>query len=296
MVVSTLTGTATAQPKVVVTIKPVHALLLQIMRGVAEPTLLVRGSSSPHTYALIPSDVMALSHADVFVRVSPATEPFTQKLAGTLSSHVEVVTLIDTPGLKLFATRQGPIFNRAGTLYRVHQAGSIDGHAWLDPSNAQVMVEHLARVLSSKDPANAETFRSNANALKNRLDDLTAELNRVLEPVATRPYVVSHDALQYFERRFRLNAVGSIAISPEIPPSGKRLVQLRESMKSVDVACVFAEPQTNGGLIGAVVEGTGARVGTLDPEAIALAPGPDLYFRHLRSLAADLTRCLATPV
>jgi zinc transport system substrate-binding protein len=67
-------------------------------------------------------------------------------------------------------------------------------------------------------------------------------------------------------------------------------------MKSVDVACVFAEPQTNSGLIGAVVEGTGARVGTLDPEAIALAPGPDLYFSHLRSLAADLTRCLATPV
>jgi zinc transport system substrate-binding protein len=121
MVVSTLTGTATAHPKVVATIKPVHALLLQIMAGVAEPTLLVRGSSSPHTYALTPSDVMALSHADVVVRVSPAIEPFTQKFAGTLSSHVEVVTLIDTPGLKLFATRRGPIFNRAGTLYHAHQ-------------------------------------------------------------------------------------------------------------------------------------------------------------------------------
>jgi ABC-type Zn2+ transport system substrate-binding protein/surface adhesin len=33
----------------------------------------------------------------------------------------------------------------------------------------------------------------------------------------------------------------------------------------------------------------------LDPEAINLAPGPDLYFTLLRTLAADLTRCLTTP-
>jgi zinc transport system substrate-binding protein len=60
--------------------------------------------------------------------------------------------------------------------------------------------------------------------------------------------------------------------------------------------CVFAEPQFNSNIIGTVVEGTGARVGTLDPEAINIAPAPDLYFTLMRTLAADLTRCLATPV
>jgi zinc transport system substrate-binding protein len=44
-----------------------------------------------------------------------------------------------------------------------------------------------------------------------------------------------------------------------------------------------------------VVEGTGARVGTLDPEAIKLTPSPDLYFTLMRSLAADLTHCLSMP-
>ena len=68
------------------------------------------------------------------------------------------------------------------------------------------------------------TFKRNADAL-------TAKARRAgepsshgqLQPVAGKPYIVFHDALQYFERRFGLNVVGAIAISPEIPPSGKRL-------------------------------------------------------------------------
>jgi len=281
---------------VVVTIKPVHALVHEVMRGVGEPILLVRGSSSPHTYALTPSDAMVLNHADVFIRVSPAIEPFTQRAVGALPGNVEVVTLMEAPGLKLLASRRGPIFGHNVLPVGAYDARTIDGHAWFDPANAHAMVEHIARVLSAADPTHATVFRFNADALKGRLDDLAAELDGLLTPVAARPFVVFHDALQYFEHRFRLNSVGSISISPDIPPSGKRLLELRQRIKTEGVVCVFAEPQFGTGLIGTVVEGTGARVGTLDPEAINIPPAPDLYFTLMRSLAADLTRCLSTPV
>jgi zinc transport system substrate-binding protein len=65
---------------VVVTIKPVHALEAGVMRGIAEPKLLVRGTSSPHTYALRPSDAAALYEAAILFRVSPQLEPFTPKI------------------------------------------------------------------------------------------------------------------------------------------------------------------------------------------------------------------------
>ena len=288
-------ATAAAQPKVVVTIKPVHALVLEIMRGVAEPTLLV-ASSSPHTYAITPHAAVALNHASLFIRVSPTIEPFTEKLVAALPPSVEVVTLVDVPGLELLGMRRGPGFDRDASLLHAHAAGAIDGHVWLDPANARVMVAHIARVLSRADPAHAERFASNARALDVKLEALAAELAGVLEPVADRPYVVFHDAMQYFERRFRLSPVGSIAISPDIPPSGRRLLELKHRMKAAGVVCVFAEPQLPAGLVATVVEGTGARVGTLDPEAIALAPSADLYFRLMRGLAADVTRCLSTPV
>jgi zinc transport system substrate-binding protein len=101
--------------------------------------------------------------------------------------------------------------------------------------------------------------------------------------------------MHYFERRFGLNAIGSISVSPETPPSAARLVELRRKLKATGAQCAFAEPKFSTALVTAVVQDSGARVGVLDPEGINLAPGPDLYFTLLRTLAADLTRCLTTP-
>jgi zinc transport system substrate-binding protein len=171
----------------------------------------------------------------------------------------------------------------------------VDGHAWLDPENAKAMVAYIAEILSRKDPAHSDAFRSNAQDLRQRLELLRRELEQTLTPIADRPYVVFHDAMHYFERRFGLNAVGSISVSPEIPPSAARLIELRKRLRTAGAQCAFAEPKFSTALVSAAVEGTGVRVGMLDPEAINLAPGPDLYFTLLRTLAADLTRCLTMP-
>jgi len=267
-----------------------------VMRGVAEPKLLVRGSSSPHTYALSPSDAAALYSAAVFFRVSPQLEPFTYRIARALPKEVQVVSLVEAPGLELLAVRRGQAFEREGT--HAEHAGSVDvsdGHAWLDPENAKVMVAYIAEILSRKDPAHADAFRSNAQDLRQRLELLRRELEQTLTPIADRPYVVFHDAMHYFEQRFGLNAVGSISVSPEIPPSAARLIELRKKLRVAGAQCAFAEPKFSTALVSAVVEGTGVRVGILDPEAINLSAGPDLYFTLLRTLAADLTRCLTTP-
>ena len=72
---------AAAELKVVVTIKPIHSLVTQLMVGIGEPTLLVDGAASPHSFALKPSGVRAIDAADVLIRVSPTLEPFTVKIA-----------------------------------------------------------------------------------------------------------------------------------------------------------------------------------------------------------------------
>jgi zinc transport system substrate-binding protein len=254
--------------------------------------LLVRGSS-PHSYALTPSDTAALYDAAVFFRVSPQIEPFTPKIMQVLPKEVQVVSLLDTPGLELLAARRGPAFERNSS-----HAGApdfVDGHAWLDPENAKAMVAYVAEILSQKYPTHAAAFRSNAGGLRQRLEMLKHELEQTLKPIADRPYVVFHDAMHYFEKRFNLNAVGSISVSPEIPPSAGRLIELRRRLRAVSAQCAFAEPQFSMALVSTLVEGTGARVGMLDPEAINLAPGPDLYFSLMRTLAADLARCLTMP-
>src|SRR5262245_29637901 len=112
VVVSSSISTAAwaAELKVVVTIKPLHALVAQVMSGVGAPELLVKGSASPHSYALKPSEARALNNADLFFRVSETVEAFTAKVVRSLPKRVEVVTLEEAPGMKLLALRTGATF------------------------------------------------------------------------------------------------------------------------------------------------------------------------------------------
>ena len=295
-----LAGTpAAAATKVVVTIKPLYALVAGVMAGVGRPQMLVKGSASPHLYALKPSDLAALYGADLVFRASTATEPFSVRLTQALPRQVELVTLQEAPGIALLERRTGVLFEAAGAGVR-HAHGAdgtkaFDGHIWLDPDNAKAMVDRIEQALSAKDPVNADVFKTNAVALKRRLDGLRAELQSALEPLAGKPYVVAHDAFQYLERRYSLNVVGAISLSPELAPSAKRLSELRQKILSLGAVCVFAEPQVDRRLIDNLIEGTLARTGTLDPEGFALEPEPNLYFTLMRKLAEDLRACLLPP-
>ena len=82
---------AAGEHKVVVTIKPVHALVASVMAGVGMPELLVKGTASPHAYSLRPSEVRALHNADLFFRMSASLEPFTVKVVKSLPRRVRIV-------------------------------------------------------------------------------------------------------------------------------------------------------------------------------------------------------------
>jgi zinc transport system substrate-binding protein len=286
---------AEAGVRVVATTKPIHALIARVMAGIGSPSLLIKGPQSPHTYALKPSDVRTLNEADLFFRMSETVEPFTVKVVHALPKTLRVVALQDAPGVRLLPVRsQVGDPDVDGFAYESPDPRAVDGHTWLDPDNARAMVERIESALGAYDPAGAPTYRSNARALKADLVALAAELEERLRPVAQKGYIVYHDALQYFERRFGLTPAGAISIRAEVPPSAKHLTALRGKIRAGHVACVFTEPQDGGRVVRAVIEGSDAQVAMLDPEALLLEPGPELYFTLMRKLATELTRCLAS--
>ncbi|MEQ1696827.1 MAG: zinc ABC transporter substrate-binding protein [Hyphomicrobiaceae bacterium] len=291
--------------KVVVTSKPIHSLAAAVMDGVGVPKLLVEGSASPHSFALKPSGASAINAADVFFRVSGTVEPFSEKISAALPASVALVTLAETPGLTLLDRRTGATFDEH-EAHAGHDTpaghgdhdddtvahGAKDGHVWLDPENAKLMAGKIASVLSEKDPSHAAAYAANATKLGTRIDALSAEIAAQTKPVAGRPFIVFHDAYQYFEKRFGLQAAGSITVSPDVQPSAKRLSALRKKIGKLDAACVFAEPLFQPKLVAAVTEGTKARAGTLDPEGTSLDAGSELYFTLMRTMAANLVGCL----
>ena len=122
-------------------------------------------------------------------------------------------------------------------------------------------------------------YKANADALRTGLAALAAELDRDLAPIARRPYIVFHDATQYLERRYGLNVVGSISVSPEVPASGKRLTELRRKIDELGAVCVFAEPQFDTRLVDNLIEGTPRASARSTPRAAGWSRGPSSISR-----------------
>lgn len=304
---------AAALDGVVASIKPVHSLVAAVMEGVGTPALIVRGAGSEHVHSLRPSDAEALEKASVVFRVGEGMETFLNGPLKTLAAGARVVSLEDAPGLEKLAFREGGPFEAHahgdghdrddGDAHESeghghdhdhdHDRDAHDLHIWLDPLNARAMVAEIARVLAEADPGNAMRYLANAQAYSARIDALAAEIGALVEPVRRRPAVVFHDAYQYFEKRFGVNVVGSITVSPEVMPGAQRLSEIRDKVRELDAACVFSEPQFEPRLVAVVIEGTDARTGVLDPLGAEIPDGPDLYLTLMRNLAGSLAACLS---
>ncbi|MDI6836805.1 MAG: zinc ABC transporter substrate-binding protein ZnuA [Rhizobiaceae bacterium] len=299
---------AAAEVRVVASVKPIHSLVASIMQGAGGPSLIVSGAASPHTYSLKPSDAQKLEDADVVFWIGHDFEAFLDKPLEALPGDARVVALSEAPELIKLPFREGGPFEAhddgdhedhaaaAGgeaEHHDDHEHGGIDMHLWLDPMNAKAMAKQISDTLVAADPANADIYRKNTETLDKQLDALDKEIAATVEPVKDKPFIVFHDAYQYFENRYHVRVAGSVTVSPETMPGAERLSAIHAKIGELGAACVFAEPQFEPKLLNVVTEGTAARSGVLDPEGGALTEGPALYGDLLRAMAASLTECLS---
>ena len=283
-------------PRIVTTIPPIHSLVAAVTEGVVDPVLLVRGNTSPHDYAMAPSDARALQNAQLLVWVGPTLETFVVRALRDPRESRRVITLMDQDGISLLKTRAGGAFDDHDHDDDAHDddaGGHIDAHLWLDPSNAARTIQVVADALIALDPSRANTYRANAARALANIARLDETLMATLAPVRHRPFIVFHDAYQYLERRYDLSAAGSVTVAPDRKPGARRLRDIQHHIAEAGVVCVFAEPQFQPAVLDTVIEGTAARAGVADPLGAALDPGPDLYPALMRGLARSLADCLS---
>jgi len=319
---------ALAEPKVVTDIAPVHSIVARVMQGAGEPTLLIEPAASPHEQHMTPSAARALASADLVVWVGPELAPWIGERIDALAGDAASMALLKVPGVTLHDIREDARFEAHDHGDHAHDEHAhdehghddhghddhahddhahddhghddhghdhghgADPHAWLDPVNAKLWTRAIADALAEADPANAALYDENAAAAEVELDALIAETEARLAPLRDRPFVVFHDAYQYFEVRFAIPAAGAISVSDARAPSAGRMAEIREVVADRGVVCLFAEPQFDPRILDAVGEGSAARTGVLDPLGADHAPGPGQYSATIRGLAESLEECL----
>jgi zinc transport system substrate-binding protein len=279
---------AKAAPKIVVSIVPLHSLVASVMAGVAEPELLLRGVNSEHQASYSPQQILSLAHADMVFMIGDGLEVKLGEISGSDTVNGKAFVKMQTlAGLTTHPIRKGGVWE-----IEADAIGPVDPHIWLDPENAKVMTQAIASELAKIDRENARYYAANAARSVAELDRLEQDIKTELASERSKPFIVFHDAYQYFEHRFALNAVGSISDYSATPPSAQRLEEIRTKIKSSNAVCVFSEPQFSDAAVSAVTEGSSAKPGVLDPIGAKLTSGKDAYGELLNTLARSLIDCL----
>lgn len=315
---------AAADANVVVSIKPIHSLVASVMRGAGEPTLLIEGAQSPHSFSLRPSQAKTLQEADAVFWVGGDVESFMAKSLEAIAPNAASIELMDTKGLSHVegdghdhddhghgghddhADHDDHKDEHAEHDHDEHkheehaghddhddhsdEAGR-DPHIWLDPQNASVMVGDIAERLAKLDPDHADLYRKNAVSTQQSLAALTTEVSASLESVKGTKFMAFHDAYGHFENRFGVESAGSLTINPEVSPGAKRLRELQAKVKSENIKCVFSEPQFDATGWKTVLDNTNLKLGVIDPLGFEIAAGPELYAQLIRKVANSLTSC-----
>ena len=285
-------------PRVVASIAPIHSLVASVMQGAGAPELLIPAEVSEHDYALKPSDLRKIANADLVVWVGESLETYLVKPLET--EGVAQLELLDAeevdphPYGKAEKHEDHVASPEEEEDEHGHDHLGLDPHVWLDPVRAVAIVNAVAERLAEIDPANADLYAANAGLAVAALQALDSELSARLGPLGNKPFVTFHDGYSYFVERYGLDQVGQLTVHPEQRPGAATLRDLRATIAEEEVACVFAEPQFDPGVLRSLAGDAEMRVGVLDPLGAGLVPGPMLYGALLRKNAEAVAACLTS--
>ena len=301
---------------VVVSIKPLHSLVSGVMGDTGEAKLLLPDNNSPHDIYLKPSQVMLLQDADIIFYIDDKFELFLGNVFNILPEHIRKVPVMHARGITILSSRDGDAWDahlhddhassanedKHDEHYHDDHASSAnedkhdehhyDMHVWLDPYNARKIVNMVKEELSIMYPENRDIYNKNASDTINKIDMMDDELKESLDGLSNKPFIVFHDAYQYFEKAYSLLNVGSVSFDTHESLSPSRIKEVRRRLIQTDARCVFSEPQFSSGFAIPLIEGTDTKIGELDPIGTGIENGAGLYFKMMRNIANNLKKCL----
>jgi len=300
---------ASATTGVITTIQPINSLVSSVIGNTGKTNSLIPSQISPHEYKLKPSDIKKLQNANIIFFVSNHLETRMTKVFKNLPKNIKIINIMENSGIKHLAIRDNQAWERNDHQHKNevkdihykyskkhndhnHYEKEDDVHIWLSPDNAVKIIQKVNKELSLIFPENDQIFKQNANQMITKIKQLKIELKNELSSIRDKPYVVFHDAYQYFETSFDLNAVGSVALGGDIVSSPKQISLIKNKITKFKALCVFQEPQFDSRLVKVVVEGTRAKIGTLDPLGINIKNSKNFYLHLLKSMATSLKDCL----
>ena len=177
--------------RVVTTIFPIYDWVREIAgdTGNTEITLLLDSGVDLHSFQPSAQDILKVATCDLFIYVGGESDEWAEDaLAEAVNPDMVVISLVEALGENAKAEEivegmEAEEEEEEGEEGEEEEP-EIDEHVWLSLRNAQVFTSAIADALARKDPANADSYRANAEAYGAKLAALDAAYAEAVDSAA----------------------------------------------------------------------------------------------------------------
>ncbi|PCI05570.1 MAG: hypothetical protein COB78_02955 [Hyphomicrobiales bacterium] len=249
-----------------VSTKPLHSLVASITGKNASPMLIIDGITSIHHMSLKPSTIRKLHRANAVLWMGADIEPYIENALDSVPNTTQIHDL---------------------SSHLIKQ----NVYWWTNPQQAIALISPLTELIIATDPENKSNYQKNAENLVQQLKTMNSEIKASLSPFSNAHFMTLHDTYRGFNSNFGLKEGNAIEQNGTV--GAKTLVKLRKEIKQTDIPCVFGEAGENSAILGTLIEGTTAKLGTLDAMGNNLAAGSMFYENLIRQIADTYLACFS---
>lgn len=182
-------GNASGKKTVLCTTFPQYDWARQVIgdaNGNVELELLVKDGVDMHSYQPTVADVAKVGASDLFVYVGGESDTWVaDALKNATNPNIKTIDLLKELGSGV--REEELVEGMQAETHEAHDehghdaAPEYDEHVWLSLKNADRYVGLIADALAELDPANAETFKANAQAYRAKLAELDGKYQAAVD-------------------------------------------------------------------------------------------------------------------
>ena len=270
--------TATAQDpfKVVTTFTVIADMARNVAGDVAVVESITRPGAEIHNYQPTPGDILRAQGADLILWNGLNLEQWFERFFRNLR---DVPSVVVSDGVEPMGIAEGPY------------TGRPNPHAWMSPDAAFIYIDNIRDAFMEHDPANAETYRTNAEVYKAEIAATIEPIRQALAaiPEEQRWLVTSEGAFSYLARDFGLRELYLWPINADQQGTPQQVRRVIDAVRQNGIVVIFSESTISADPAMQVARETGARYGgVLYVDSLTEADGPVPFHYPGKSVADDM--------
>lgn len=261
--------------------------------------VLVKPGKSPATYEPTPSQVIALSSADIFFNIGVA---FEKGFIDNIKSNLKNIIIFDSSEGVMKRKIENHFHDKdAGegeyderdeheiesdheeNILSASESTGIgnDPHTWLSVAAVKIHSENIFKTLSVVDPENTAYYKNNLDEFTKELDKTYNEIKEMLSPYSGKVFYVFHPSFGYFADEYGLKQIAIETGGKEPSPASLEMIITEAQEEGIKV--IIAQPEFSKKSAEVIAD-------AINGEIVVLNPLEGDYLSNLKVIASGIMK------